>query len=138
MKIQSADPDVKPFVDANHFAADIDRQTAVSLFRWLRELGEQPALKPWIVSEKAPGPAIATDEDILQNAVELGGTSFHVAGTCRMGSDAGSVLDPQLRVRGVSGLRVVDTSIFPTLVSGNTNAPTMVVAMRAAEMILQG
>ena len=70
--------------------------------------------------------------------MELGGTSFHVAGTCRMGSDAGSVLDPQLRVRGVSGLRVVDTSIFPTLVSGNTNAPTMVVAMRAAEMILQG
>ncbi len=138
VKIQSADPDVKPFVDANHFAADIDRQTAVSMFRWLRELGQQPALKPWIVHEKAPGPSIASDEDILQNAVDLGGTSFHVAGTCRMGADAGAVLDPQLRVRGVEGLRVVDTSIFPTLVSGNTNAPAMVVAMRAAEMILQG
>ncbi|MDB5686989.1 MAG: oxidoreductase [Rhizorhabdus sp.] len=137
IRIESADPDAKPFIDANHFSAEIDRISAVSLFRWLRALGQQPALKPWIVEEQSPGPKIQTDDDILQNAVSLGGTSFHIAGTCRMGADPQSVLDPQLRVRGIEGLRVVDTSIMPTLVSGNTNAPAMAVALRAAEFILQ-
>lgn len=137
VRIQSADPDAQPFIDANHFSAEIDRITAVSLFRWLRALGEQSALKPWIVEEQFPGGMIKTDDDILQNAVALGGTAYHIAGTCRMGADEASVCDPQLRVRGVSGLRVCDTSIFPTLVSGNTNAPAMAVGLRAAEIILQ-
>lgn len=136
IRVQSPDPDTRPFIDANHFSAEIDRITAVSLFRWLRTLGKQPALKPWIVEEQAPGPSIASDDDILQNAVSLGGTSFHVAGTARMGADAQSVCDPQLRVRGIEGLRVCDTSIMPTLVSGNTNAPAMAVALRASELIL--
>lgn len=138
IRIQSADPAVKPFIDANHFSAEIDRISAISLFRWLRALGQQPSLKPWIVEEQSPGPSIQTDDDILQNAVALGGTSFHIAGTARMGTDETAVLDPQLRVRGIKGLRVVDTSIMPTLVSGNTNAPAMVVAMRAAKFIQQG
>ena len=136
LHIVSADPDERPAINANHFSAEIDRRKAVALFRWLRALGQQPALKPWIVREQAPGPSIETDEDILLNAVALGGTSFHISGTCRMGSDADSVLDPRLRVRGVENLRVADTSIMPTLVSGNTNAPAMVIGMRAAEMIL--
>ena len=137
VRIQSSDPDALPFIDANHFSAEIDRITAVSLFRWLRELGQQPALRPWLIEEQFPGDMIKTDDDILQNATALGGTSYHIAGTCRMGADDQSVCDPQLRVRGVSGLRVVDTSIFPTLVSGNTNAPAMAVGLRAAEIILQ-
>ncbi len=136
IRIRSADPMEKPVIEANHFSAEIDRITAVSLFRWLRRLGKQPALRGLIVEETDPGPKIETDEDILQNAVRLGGTSFHVCGTCRMGADAESVLDPQLRVRGVDGLRVVDTSIMPTIVSGNTNAPAMVVGLRAADFIL--
>src|SRR3546814_1077433 len=88
-------------------------------------LCKQDALKVWIVEETLPGSRIETDEDILANAVQLGGTSFHICGTCRMGPDATSVVDPSLRVRGVDGLRVVDTSIMPTIVSGNTNAPAM-------------
>ena len=74
--------------------------------------------------------------DILSHLLGLGGTSFHIAGTCRMGADDDVPLDPQLRVRGVEGLRVCDTSIMPTLVSGNTNAPAMALAMNAAEIIL--
>jgi len=138
IRIQSPDPGMQPSIEANHFSAEIDRISAVSLFRWLRRLGRQSALSKWIVEETAPGPAIETDDDILTNAVSLGGTSFHVSGTARMGSDSESVVDPQLRVRGVSGLRVVDTSIMPTLVSGNTNAPAMAIGLRAADFILAG
>jgi len=136
IRIRSADPAARPIIEANHFSAEIDRITAVSLFRWLRRFGQQPALREWIIEETDPGPRIETDDDILQNAISLGGTSFHVAGTCRMGADADAVLDPRLRVRGVEGLRVVDTSIMPALVSGNTNAPAMVIALRAADFIL--
>lgn len=136
LHIVSADPDVAPVINANHFSAEIDRKKAVALFRWLRALAKQPALAPWIVREQAPGPSVDSDEDILLNATSLGGTSFHICGTCRMGADPASVVDPQLRVRGVQNLRVADASIMPTIVSGNTNAPTMVIGMRAAEFIL--
>jgi choline dehydrogenase-like flavoprotein len=137
IRIQSSDPDVAPRIDANHFSAEVDRLAAVSLFRWLRELGRQPSLRPWIVEEQSPGPQIATDEDILENALSLGGAAFHIAGTARMGSDPRAVCDTQLRVRGVDGLRVCDTSVMPTLVSGNTNAPAMAIALRASELILE-
>jgi choline dehydrogenase-like flavoprotein len=88
------------------------------------------------VEETLPGPSIQTDDEILANALLLGGTAYHISGTARMGSDDAAVLDPQLRVRGVSGLRVVDTSIMPTLVSGNTNAPAMAIGLRAADFVL--
>ncbi len=138
LRIQSADPSVPPAIEANHFSAEIDRISAVSLFRWLRRLGRQPALADWIVEETVPGAAIETDDDILGNAIRLGGTAYHICGTARMGADDASVLDPQLRVRGVDGLRVVDTSIMPTIVSGNTNAPAMAIALRAADFIRHG
>ncbi len=136
IRIASPDPDAPPVIDANHFSAEIDRVSAVSLFRWLRALGRQQPLADWIVEETAPGPSIETDDDILANAVGLGGTAFHVCGTCRMGADENAVLDPRLRVNGVERLRVVDTSIMPTIVSGNTNAPAMAIALHAAGMIL--
>jgi choline dehydrogenase len=134
--ITSPDPNSPPSINANHFAEDIDRQTALDLFKWLRRLGQQPALAPWIVEETGTGAAFQSDEEIADNLLKLGGTSYHIAGTAAMGADAGSVLDPQLRVRGVAGLRVCDTSIMPTLVSGNTNAPAMALAMNATDMIL--
>jgi choline dehydrogenase-like flavoprotein len=131
VRIQSADPDVPPIVDANHLSAEVDRQKFVAAFRWNRRLAEQPSLKKWVVEEVAPSGAMETDEDILANAMSLGGTCFHTAGTARMGADAGSVVDPRLRVRGVEGLRVADTSI-----SGNTNGPAMMIGLRAADFIL--
>jgi choline dehydrogenase len=127
---------VPPDINANHFAEGIDRDTGVDLFKWIRRLGQQDALAPWIVEETDRSRAFQSDEDIAANLLNLGGTSFHIAGTAAMGADSDSVLDPQLRVRGVDGLRVCDTSIMPTLVSGNTNAPAMAIAMNAADMII--
>ena len=134
--ITSNDPKASPAINANHFAEEIDRQTAIDLFKWLRRLGKQPALSHWIIEETGKGAAFQTDEEIAANLLLLGGTSFHIAGTAAMGADETSALDPQLRVRGVDGLRVCDTSIMPTLVSGNTNAPAMAIAMNAADIIL--
>jgi choline dehydrogenase-like flavoprotein len=137
LHIQSADPDAAPYINANHFSADVDRERAVAVFKWLRELCKQPALANWVIEETLPGPKIATDDDILTNLVTIGGCNFHISGTARMGVDDRAVLDPRLRVRGVEGLRVADTSIMPTLVSGNTNAPAMVIGLRAADFILE-
>ena len=134
--IVSRDIDDAPRIDANHFAEDIDRTATLALFKWLRRIGQQKALSEWIIEETGRGATVHSDEEILANLLSLGGTSFHIAGTCRMGSNESAPLDPQLRVRGVEGLRVCDTSIMPTLVSGNTNAPAMALAMNAAEIIL--
>lgn len=134
--IRSADPATPPLIDANHFSERPDREKALALFKWIRRFGEQDALSPWIVGEVGPAAQVHSDDDILGNLLQLGGTSFHIAGTAAMGAGSESVLDPQLRVRGVTGLRVCDTSIMPSLVSGNTNAPAMAIAMNAADMIL--
>ena len=88
-----------------------------------------------MVAETQPGPACQSDDDLVAAYLKHGSSTFHVAGTCRMGADEGSVVDTQLRVRGVHGLRVVDTSVMPTLISGNTNGPAMAMAKRAAELI---
>ncbi|MDT4870733.1 alcohol dehydrogenase [compost metagenome] len=138
LSIRSSDPDVPPAIDANYLASEVDQAAAIALVRWVRQLCAQPALAPYIVSEEVPGKAAQSDEEVLAAAHAIGQTAYHVSGTCRMGGDTASVLDPELRVRGVSGVRVVDTSIMPTLVSGNTNAPAMAIALRAAELILAG
>ena len=137
MWITSPDPDVPPYINANFFADREDREAAVALIRYFRRICDQPALRAYIVQEELPGPTVTSDEDIAEAFAEQASTAFHVSGTCRMGSDAQAVVDTKLRVRGVDGLRVVDTSIFPTLVSGNTNAPAMATALRAAQLILQ-
>lgn len=135
IRIQSKDPSVAPLIDANYLNAEVDRTSGIALVRWFRQLAAQPALKPFIVKELTPGPDAQTDEQILAAVRHYGQTAFHVSGTCRMGPDQASVVDLHLRVRGVTGLRVVDTSVMPTLVSGNTNAPAMAIAMRAAELM---
>lgn len=135
VSIRSANPDIPPYICANYLAAQADRTAAISLYRWIRRLASQPALTPFIVGATTPGSDAQSDEEILAAFKQWGGTAYHVSGTCRMGSDAEAVLDPSLRVRGVTGLRVVDTSIMPALVSGNTNAPAMAIALRAAEII---
>jgi choline dehydrogenase-like flavoprotein len=105
------------------------------MLRWIRRLAEQPALKPYILEELSPGAAVQSDDEIMIALLERGSTAFHVAGTCRMGADDASVVDPHLRVRGVQGLRVCDTSVFPSLVSGNTSAPAMATALRLAQIM---
>lgn len=135
VSIRSADPAVAPYINANYLAAEADRTAAIALYRWVRKLMAQPALAPFVIGATVPSDSARSDAEILQVFREQGQTAFHVSGTCRMGSDAESVLDPSLRVRGVSGVRVVDTSIMPTLVSGNTNAPAMAIALHAAGMI---
>jgi choline dehydrogenase len=136
IRIRSADPAVRPHIIANHLSAETDVTSAISLFRWIRRLATQPALAPWLVSETTPGSAFQTDEQIIDAFLRYGNTAYHVCGTVRMGNDPQAVLDPQLRLRGIENLRVADTSIMPTLVSGNTNAPAMVIGLRAAELIL--
>jgi choline dehydrogenase-like flavoprotein len=134
--IQSADPDASLKVSANYLHAEEDCRAAVALVRLVRRIAAQPALVPYIVEEFYPGPRIQTDEQIVGYGETGGTTAYHVAGTCRMGSDTGSVVDPVLRVRGVDGLRVADTSIMPDLVSGNTNAIAMAIGWRAADFVL--
>jgi choline dehydrogenase len=136
IRIQSPDPAARPYIDANHLSADIDIKSAISLYRWIRRLAAQPALQPWLVSATTPGTEFQTDEQIIDAFLRFGNTAYHVCGTVRMGSDSAAALDPQLRLRGIENVRVADTSIMPTIVSGNTNAPAMVIGLRAAELIL--
>ncbi len=136
VRITAADPDAPLHIDANYLATADDRRHAVDLLRLMRRIAAQPALRPYLMAETAPGPQCETDEQIVQAFLDHGGTAYHVAGTCRMGSDSASVVDPQLRVRAIAGLRIADTSIMPTLISGNTNGAAMAIGYRAAELIL--
>ena len=113
-----------------------DRKVTVSLFRFMRAMLRRPELAPLVKEETVPGPSIQTDAEIIDYCLRIP-TCLHAIGTCRMGGDADSVVDPQMRVRGVSGLRVVDCSIMPTQVSGNTNGPVMATAWRAADIMLR-
>lgn len=137
IRIRSANPDDPPQIDARQLSTQKDRDKALAVVKWMRALASQPALKGWIVEEVSPGPAIASDEDILSHALALGGPAYHICGTARMGADEAAVVDPRLRVRGVEGLRVADTSIMPTIVSANTNGPAMMIGFRAAQFIAE-
>ena len=135
--IRSKDPNDLPLIRPNYMTAEYDRRTSVAMVRYMRELLRQKPLQPHLLGETTPGEAAQSDEEIIEAFARHGQSGYHAAGTCKMGHDAWSVLDARLRVRGTDGLRVVDLSIFPTLVSGNTNGPTMAVAWRAADLILE-
>lgn len=135
IRITSRDPLVPPSIQANFLTTEYDRQVIIDMFRYVRRLMAQPALRPYIVNEAFPGAHIMTDEQIIA-AAHQDATCQHTVGTCRMGADPDSVVDERLRVRGVEGLRVVDCSVMPTHVSGNTNGPVIAVAWRAADLIL--
>ena len=137
IRIQSANPDDAPYINAKHLEEEVDRTKAVAVVKWMRKLAAQPALKNFIVHETDPADRVKTDEDILAHAMELGGTCFHICGTARMGADDDAVVDLRLKAKGVEGLRIADTSIMPTIVSGNTNGPAMMVGLRAAGFILE-
>ncbi len=136
--ITSPDPDAPLDIDANYYATAHDREVAVGVFRGMRSLFATEPLASHIAHETIPGVAVQSDDDILDAGLTLGGCGYHAIGTCAMGPDDDDVLDPQLRVRGVEDLRVVDASVLPVMVSGNLNGPVSALAWRAADLIADG
>ena len=134
--ISAADPDAPPLIDPNYLSDPDDVQVAVDAIRLTRRIVQGAALQAFAPQEYLPGEEVQSEEALRSAAGRIGTTIFHPAGTCRMGNDALAVVDAQLKVRGVQGLRVADASIMPEIVSGNTCSPTVMIAEKAAQMIL--
>ena len=135
--ITSTDPEAPPAIHPNYLSTEEDRKVAAECLRLTRKIVQSPALKPYTPEEYKPGMQYQSDEELVKAAGDIGTTIFHPVGTCKMGraDDPMAVLDSQLRVRGIHHLRVVDASAMPTITSGNTAAPTMMIAERAAELL---
>jgi choline dehydrogenase len=136
LKIISNNPLEQPLIEANYFDAQEDRDVIIEGVKILREIYNQPSFKGLWDIEVMPGLESKTDGQIWEQIRNHGGTVFHCVGTCRMGNDKNSVVDPELKVRGVNGLRVIDASVMPKITSANTNAPTLMIAEKGASMIL--
>ena len=136
LKINSNNPLEQPLIEANYFDEQEDRDVIIEGVKILREIYNQPSFKGLWDIEVMPGLESKTDGQIWEQIRNHGGTVFHCVGTCRMGNDKNSVVDPELKVRGVTGLRVIDASIMPKITSANTNAPTLMIAEKGASMVL--
>jgi choline dehydrogenase len=137
VRIKSPDPLAAPAIRPNYLATDVDRRIAADSLKLTRRIARQAALAKYQPEEFLPGPKFQSDEELARAAGDIGTTIFHPVGTCKMGPDSDSlaVVDARLRVRGVGGLRVVDASIMPTITSGNTNSPALMIAERGSDMI---
>ena len=133
--LRSPDPAEHPAIRPNYLADPVDQQVVVAALRWGRRIAATAPLAGYIDHEMSPGSEIQSDAQLLDHARIMGTTIYHPVGTCPIGRDERAVVDPQLRVHGVEGLRVVDASVMPRLVSGNTNAPTIMIAEKAADLI---
>ncbi len=140
MTIRSADIHAPPRIVPNYLATEEDRRVAADSLRVTRRIVAQPALARYAPEEYLPGAHFTSDADLLREGGNIATTIFHPVGTARMGAadDPAAVVDSHLRVRGVGGLRVVDASIMPTITSGNTNSPTLMIAEKAARWIASG
>ena len=137
IRIKSADPTDAPEIRINYLATEVDRATNVEGLKILRKILHAPALAPYVVEEVDPGDKVTSDEALLAYCRARGSTIYHPTSTCRMGNDPLAVVDQELRVRGIDGLRVIDASVMPDLVSGNTNAPVIMIAEKVSDMILR-
>jgi len=137
VRIKSSDPSAPPAIQPCYLSARADCDCVVDGMKLLRRVMNQPVMQKYIAEERAPGERCASDADLLAFARDTGTTVYHPTSTCRMGSDADAVVDERLRVRGVDGLRVIDASIMPTVVSGNTNAAAVMIGEKGADMVLQ-
>ncbi|WP_295807716.1 GMC family oxidoreductase N-terminal domain-containing protein [uncultured Nitratireductor sp.] len=127
----------QPAIRPNYLSTESDRQVAADAIRLTRRIVEQPALQRYRPEEFKPGAEFQSEEDLVKAAGQVGTTIFHPVGTCRMGTDEGAVVDPRLKMRGLEGLRIADASVMPAITSGNTNSPTLMIAEKAAAMILE-
>lgn len=132
--ITSPDGSKQPYIRANWLATEEDRRTMLNMVKYLRRFMTMPAIAPYVGDEVVPGAKVQTDDELMDAIKRLLTCAIHATGTCRMGTDERSVVDPHLRVRGVENLRVVDCSVMPSLVSGNTNGPAIALAWRAADL----
>jgi choline dehydrogenase len=135
IRIRSPDPAAHPAITANYLSNAFDQQVVMAGLRWGRSIAERPELARFIDHELMPGPSVQSDAELLAYAREFGTTIYHPVGTCAMGRGGGAVVDPELRVHGLDRLRIVDASIMPRIVSGNTNAPTIMIAEKASDLI---
>ena len=136
--VRATSPDAAdhPTIDPNYLNTADDRRVAADSIRLTRKIVAQPALQKYAATEFRPGPTIESDDDLATAAGDISTTIFHPVGTAKMGTDAFAVVDPKLRVHGIQGLRVIDASVMPTITSGNTNAPTLMIAEKGAAMVL--
>jgi len=135
VRLASSDPFAAPLIDPNYWADPHDREMSIRGLKLAQEIMRQKALSSFVKEERLPGPEMKTDQDYFEYACKHSKTDHHPAGTCRMGIDPGAVVNPELRFNGIESLRVVDASIMPTVVSSNTNAPTIMIAEKASDMI---
>ena len=135
--LKNPDPFAYPSIHPNYLSTATDQETVVAGMKLSRSLSRTPALAPFVEQELLPGLDIESDEALLDHAREVAQTIYHPVGTCKMGSDAMAVVDERLRVRGIDGLRVVDASVMPAITSGNTNAPAIMIAEKASDMIIE-
>jgi choline dehydrogenase len=136
VRLKSADPAAAPAIQPNYLSTDEDKRIAAEAIRLTRRIVAAPALQRFRPEEFRPGPEAASESELVAAAGRIGTTIFHPVGTCRMGADANAVVDARLRLNGLAGLRIADASVMPSITSGNTNAPTIMIAEKAAAMIL--
>jgi choline dehydrogenase-like flavoprotein len=135
--ISGPDEGDAPVIDPNYLTSEYDQNVTAKILPKVRELLATGPLADMVIAEESPGKHVNTEEEFLYQAVVNGGAGYHTLGTCAMGPNDEDVVDSRLRVRGVDGLRVVDASVFPRMVSGNCNGPTMAMAHIASRMILE-
>ena len=135
VRLSSADPADAPLIDPNYWAEPYDRAISLAGLRMARDILRQKALEPFLLAERQPGPEAVSEEALIQYAYRTSKTDHHPVGTCKMGTDTMAVVSPDLKLRGLEGLRVCDASIMPAISSSNTNAPTLMIGEKAADLI---